>query len=413
MRPTKRKILIVALHYSPDFVGVPKFNTELAEALRLRGHDVEVVTGLPHYPAWRVPPSHARSAWRREVIEGVPVFRTPLYVPRTPGGVRRILHLFSFGAASMILAPYRAVRFRPDLVFTVGPTLLSAAAALVAAKFASGKSWLHIQDFEVDAAFELGMLRGRTARTIALGVEAWLLKAFDRVSSISPNMVALLERKGVAKTRAVEFRNWVNVAAVRVLDGVNTRYRKDLDISPGAFVALYSGNMAAKQGLERLAEVAALVEKDSPGIIFLFCGGGPFRAELERLCDGRTNVRFLDLQPTERLTELFGTANVHLLPQRAEAADLVLPSKLTGMLASGRPVIAMAQPNTSLAAELAGCGVAVEPSAIAMADALRALEADPVACKDLGCQARLVAEQRWDATAIIDGFECAVEALCP
>ncbi len=73
--------------------------------------------------------------------------------------------------------------------------------------------------------------------------------------------------------------------------------------------------------------------------MFVFCGNGAGRDALVALCAGLSNVRFLDLQPVERLSELLAMADIHLLPQRADAADLVMPFKLTGMLASGRPVV--------------------------------------------------------------------------
>ncbi len=408
---TARRILVVCVHYAPDFVGAPKYNTEFCALLAARGHDVEVVTGLPHYPAWLIPSTHRRAAWKLEWIDGVKVWRTPLYVPRNPSGLKRIIHSASFGLAATFLAGWRAIRFRPDIVFTVAPTLLSAPAALAGARVSGATTWMHVQDFEIDAAFELGLLKGKQSRRLALGSETWLLRQFDRVSTISRNMMQLLSSKGVPEDRIVELRNWVDVEAVKVWPSTATRYRVDLDIPPTAIVALYSGNMAGKQGLERLAEVATMLEAEMPELVFLLCGNGSFRAELETLCASLKNVRFLDLQPFELLPELLGTADIHLLPQRAEAADLVLPSKLTGILASGRPVVAMAQPGTSLADEVAGCGIAVEPDAESMAAGIRTLAMDPALRATLGQSSREAAERRWHVAAIIDNFELELERL--
>ncbi len=87
---------------------------------------------------------------------------------------------------------------------------------------------------------------------------------------------------------------------------------------------------------------------------FLFCGDGAFRPQLETLVAGRPNVTLLPLQPLDRLNDLLNAADIHLLPQRAGAADLVMPSRLTGMLSSGRPVIATADPGTQVALVVAG-----------------------------------------------------------
>lgn len=404
-RAAKLRVLIVALNYAPELVGCAKYTSELAEELVDRGHEVQVITTPPYYPAWSIAPGYSGARWCRGGLNRVTVHRTPLYVPANPTGIRRVAHLASFGAAAFPTAVGVALQFKPHLVFAVAPTLASAGAALAATKSAGASSWLHVQDFEVDAAFELGLLDNRTVRSVALGLEGSLLRRFDRVSSISPAMVDRLKLKGVAETDAVEFRNWVDVDAVQVFASSNTRYRQELGIQEGRIVALYSGNMAGKQGLEALGEVAVALRSARAPVSLLLCGDGPARPSLEAACAGLDSVHFLPLQPSKRLPELLGTADIHLLPQRPEAADLVLPSKLTGMLASGRPVVTMAAPDTGLALEIEGCGIAVAPNAEAMTQAVQKLAADPELRRILGAAGRRRAETRWRKSAIISGFE--------
>lgn len=407
----RARVLVVALNYAPEVVGCAKYTTELVEDLTARGHQVEVVAAPPYYPDWRISPGYNGAAWRRETVNGVPVHRTPLYVPPKPTGMKRLAHLASFGAAALPSAVAVARRFRPDLVFAVAPALSSAVAALAAARVSGAKSWLHIQDFEVDAAFDLGILKQRQARDAALWGERSLLRRFDRVSTISPQMVRRLDEKGVAAERVREFRNWVDVDATRVFASPNTRYRQELGIAPDRVVALYSGNMAGKQGLEMIAEAARKLDASGAPVTFVLCGGGPARGPLEAACQGLADVRFLDLQPVERLPELLGTADIHLLPQRPEAADLVMPSKLMGMLASGRAIVAMADPGTGIATEIADCGRAISATGEALAEAIATLAADPDRRRALGAAGRLRAEQRWRQSSVIDGFEGDMLAL--
>jgi len=142
-------------------------------------------------------------------------------------------------------------------------------------------------------------------------------------------------------------------------------------------VALYSGNMGEKQGLEIVVEAARILESDAPNIRFVLCGEGAAKVRMQALAADLSNVLWLPLQPLARLNELLNFVDIHLLPQRADAADLVMPSKLTGMLASGRPVLATAHAGTELAGVVAGCGVVVEPGNVqAFVDALRQLAAD-------------------------------------
>lgn len=133
---------------------------------------------------------------------------------------------------------------------------------------------------------------------------------------------------------------------------------------------------------------------------------------LERECSGLENVRFLDLQPLERLGELLSMADIHLLPQRADAADLVMPSKLTGMLASGRPVVATAIEGTELAKVVAGCGLVVPPATpMLFADAIKRLVNDAGLRAGLGAAGRKYAEDFLDKGAVLSQFELNIKQL--
>jgi colanic acid biosynthesis glycosyl transferase WcaI len=205
----------------------------------------------------------------------------------------------------------------------------------------------------------------------------------------------------------------------------NDDYRAELGIAPDAVVALYSGNMGGKQGLELLAEVAKVIAARAPlpqntpvggppsgRLVFVFCGNGAGRADLVQRCQGLGNVQFLDLQPAARLPDLLAMADIHLLPQRADAADLVMPSKLTGMLASARPVVATAHPGTELAHVVQACGVVVPPEdPQAFADALLLLAADPDLRQRLGAAGFLYAQAHLDKEAVLARFEADLQGL--
>ena len=120
-------------------------------------------------------------------------------------------------------------------------------------------------------------------------------------------------------------------------------------------------------------------------------------------------MRFLPLQPAERFPALLQLADIHLLPQRAGAADVVMPSKLLAMLASGRPVLATAEAHTSLAAAITGadpCGLVTTPGdAEALAAAVGALAESPALRAAMGAAARQLALNEWDREAVLTRFE--------
>jgi colanic acid biosynthesis glycosyl transferase WcaI len=360
------RILIYGLNYAPELTGIGKYTGEMAAWLAEQGHEIRVVAAPPYYPAWRVRDDYRGDWYRTEQAPGQPtVYRTPLYVPEQPTGLKRILHLMSFMLGSFPVM-LRETFWQPHIVFTVEPTFFCAPLTLFVARSAGAVSWLHVQDFEVDAAFELGLLPAQgPIHDAALRIERFITFAFDRISGISSRMVERARAKGIPENRAVLFPNWVDVDNIYPFEPEENRtniIRRELALEvPGIekkTILLYSGNMGAKQGLESLAPLAESFS-DDPRVHFLFCGDGAFRKRLESLVAHHPNVTMLPLQPRNRLNDLLNAADIHLLPQRASAADLVMPSRLSAMLSSGRPVVATAHPGTQVAMVVEGRGLVV------------------------------------------------------
>jgi len=407
------RILIYGLNYAPELTGIGKYTGEMAVWLAERGHEVHVVTAPPYYPAWRIREDYRGTWYRTERAPGQPlVHRTPLYVPEKPTGIKRIVHLVSFMLGSLPVM-VREMFWHPDVVFTVEPTFFCAPLTLFIGKSAGAACWLHVQDFEVDAAFELGLLPAQgPVHDGALRIEKFFTFAFDRVSGISSRMVDRALAKGIPAGHVVLFPNWVDVDTIYPLDPVANRsnsFRRELASRiPGIedkIILLYSGNMGAKQGLELLAPLAHSFVADSR-VHFVFCGDGAFRSRLEALVSGHPNVTLLPLQPLDRLNDLLNSADIHLLPQRASAADLVMPSRLSAMLASGRPVIATAHPGTQVAQVVEDRGLAIpaEDDAALRAAVLLLVEDEDLRLH-LGRAAREYAVAHLGKQQVLDQFE--------
>lgn len=394
------KILIYSANFAPEPVGIGKYSGEMAAWLAAQGHEVRVVAAPPYYPAWALGEGYA--AWppyRREQWQGVDVWRAPLWVPRSPSGLTRVLHLLTFAVSSLPVMLWQAL-WRPDVVMTVAPALLCAPTGWLVARLCGAKAWLHIQDFEVDVAFQMGMLKGALFKKIVLYTERRLLRKFDSVSSISLRMLEKLREKGVAEEKIRFFPNWVDIAHIYPLVEPS-EYRAELAIEQGVKVVLFSGTMGSKQGLMVIPDAARQLahRKD---IIFVVCGNGVHKQHLEAASAGLTNVRFLPLQPFERLGQLLGLADIHLLPQSPEAADLVLPSKLSGMLASGHAVIATCSENTEIAKVVSLCGLVVAPEdGIQLANAIEKLIDDDEKRLKLGVEARHYAKANFEKNGVL------------
>jgi len=396
------RILILGINYAPELTATGKYTGEMAEWLAEKGHEVRVVTAPPYYPGWRVGPGYSGMRYRREWIAGVSVWRCPLWVPRCPSGWKRLVHLGSFALFSFPIV-LRNLYWRPRIIWVVEPPLFCAPVAWIAARLCGAKCWLHVQDFEVDAAFDLGLLPARFWGWVK-AVERVVMQRFDRVSTISQRMLDRVAGKGVAEENRVFFPNWVDTGTIYPLDRPSV-LRSDLGIPQDKVVVLYAGNMGEKQGLEIILDVARRLERDR-GIQFVLCGDGGVRPRLEKMAAGLRNIRWLPLQPFERLNDLLNLADIHLLPQRAGVADLVMPSKLTGMLASGRPVIATAPGETEVANVVGQAGVVVPPGDVgAFVDALQLLASHPERRVELGTAGRRYAERELAKDVVLGKFE--------
>ena len=149
------RLAIIGINYAPEEIGIARYTTDMAVWLAARGHGVEAIAGKPYYPQWSVYPAWRGGGWRHGVEQGVTVTRCPLYVPARPGGLKRVIHLASFGLSALL--PVLQLRLRPreqrpQVVLCVVPALLSVPVAWVAARLLGARLWIHVQDFEVEAA---------------------------------------------------------------------------------------------------------------------------------------------------------------------------------------------------------------------------------------------------------------------
>ena len=349
MRCAELKVLVYGINYSPELTGIGKYTGDMGPWLVGRGAQVKIVTAPPYYPDWAMSFDY-RNRFVREAINGVDVIRCPLYVPRSPTAFTRLLHLLSFSVTSILPMLFQ-IFWRPNVIIVIAPSILCAPTGLLVAALCGAKTVLHIQDYELDAMFGLNMMKntgGRMMR-LATSVERWLLRRFDRVSTISFSMMRRAQEKGVDESKIMHTPNWVDTDFVAPsISGA--RYRALFGFTPDHKIVLYSGNIGEKQGLSMVLEAAALYMSNSQ-VQFMIVGNGVQREELVGLSEKLklTNVHFSNLVPYEDLPDLLAMADVHLVVQRKGAADVVLPSKLASILALGGHALITAEQDTELA----------------------------------------------------------------
>lgn len=360
------KVLLYGINYSPELTGIGKYSGEMAQWMAAQGHEVRVVTAPPYYPDWQVWQGYRSYCFSKRLESNVTVIRCPVYVPSRPTAIKRLLHLTSFSFSSSF-ALFSQLHWKPDLIINVAPTLFCTPQTILFSKLSGAKSVLHIQDYEVDAFFGLSIKKSDRLKSFAFAMERILLNSFDRVSTISSGMLRRAEKKGVAKEKLCFFPNWSETNRFSNISR-NDELLTRLGVDPSKKILLYSGNIGEKQGLEIVLDAAEAMaaRKD---VTFLIVGEGAGKARLmeSSLKRSLSNVIFAPLQPYEDLPALLASANCHLVIQRRGAADAVLPSKLTNILAVGGNSLITADPDTTLGllcSEHPGIAALVEPESV-------------------------------------------------
>lgn len=400
------RILVYGINYSPELTGIGKYTGEMVEWMAREGHDVRVITAPPYYPQWKV--GERYSAWRYRREEGdATVWRCPLYVPKQPSTLKRLLHLGSFALSSFF--PLMAQRrWKPDRIIGVVPTLFCTPGMRLLAKLSGARTLLHIQDYEVDAMLGLGLAgNGKTGKVaqLATAFERSGLHNVDNVSTISRSMMNKAQAKGVAAEKMIFFPNWSEVARFqKVNEDEVISLRQQLGLPDDKKIILYSGNIGEKQGLENV--IAAAEQLREQPLVFAIVGQGGGKARLEKMARerGLRNVLFFPLQPYEALPALLKMGDCHLVVQKRGAADAVLPSKLTNILAVGGNAVITAEPETELGQlcdSFAGIAVCVEPESV---DALVAGIAQALAMPKNNTVAREYAERTLDKENVLRQF---------
>jgi colanic acid biosynthesis glycosyl transferase WcaI len=367
------RIAIVSINYSPERTGISVYSTGMAEFLAAQGHDVHVYTGFPYYPEWSKRSEDRGRGFARETLRRVALHRCYLYVPSRPSTIKRIVHELSFTVSASLAYLFGP---RADITIIVSPPLSIGVPVGVMARLKRSASVFHVQDLQPDAAVNLGMLRHGLITRLLFRLEKLTYSIVDRVSTISEAMRQKIEAKGVAAEKTIIFRNWANLDLVAPLPPAQSlRSEWGLD---GKFVLLYAGNMGVKQGLDTLVALAKQLEED-PQIALVIVGDGGEKPALMRLSAalGASNVQFRPSVAREQISRMLATADISLIPQRPDVADLVLPSKLCNIVSSRRAVLAVAPSDSELAQIVSSnrCGLVVTPGNLPMmVNAVRSLK---------------------------------------
>jgi glycosyltransferase involved in cell wall biosynthesis len=396
----KLKISFLSQYFFPELISTGQLLTELAEDLVNQGCSVIVVAGQPtYYESSRVPPEMAHRG-----IKILRVGNTQLEKNSVAG---KILNSTTF----FLGAIRRSLILSEDTVILVvtNPPILPFVPYLLS--FLRKQKYVClIHDVYPDIAVRLGYLRKK-------GVFYWLWERMNRKMMHGAAAVIVLGRDMEEKIREKMDRsewgkirmipNWSDEDAVRPIEKGENPFLQEIGLSPSTFIVQYSGNMGLSHGMETIIEAASRLQ-DIP-VRFLFIGGGGKREKIGKMVAefGLENVLFLPYQPKEKLQYSLSCSDVSLVSLDEGVEGLSVPSKYYGILASGRPVIALMAERSEVAMSIreSGCGYVVPPgNPDALAERIRYLFDHPDAVREMGKKARQSLERNYSRRVVAEQY---------
>jgi len=404
-------ILIMGMNYHPEEIGIGPFTTELSNYLARKGHKVTVVTAFPHYPEWKVYPGYRGNLFVKEMQQEVMVLRVYTYIPKTSSRIKRILYDVSLSCTSLISA--LCVQ-RPDLIICICPPLLLGLSGLALSKVRGIPFLFHIQDLNIEAAIQVGMLNNPILLRYLYKLEKRIYDEAAGISVIAHGITKNLLSKGVPKSKIYELPNWADSERLHPQSS-DVAFRKQLGLSPKSVLVMYAGNLGNKQGLETLIDAAALL-KDRQEIRFAICGDGTARKALKERANhlGVASIQFLGILHGSVMPSAFSAADIFIITQKKEVVEFCLPSKLLSYSAVARPIIAAVNLRSETASWInkANAGLVVPPeNPEALAEAILYLASKRDLRTSLGENAREHVVENFSRGNILPRFEEVIQTL--
>ena len=329
------RILLITTNYWPEPTGIAIYTTDLSENLKEKGHQVSVLTSLPHYPWWRVPVEFSHLCEGITSHSGVEVIRAKHFVPPKMNALLRMRFEISlWWNLRRVSKGLMGKEF--DVVIACMPTVAAGIMGKRISKRLGVPFGLIVQDLSGAGAKQSGLRGGALISKIAHAVEGRALHAADSLVVVSPAMKDLVISLGVESKRINQILNY---SAKTIASEDKTSARRKFGWATEDFIVIHTGNMGAKQDLENVVRAANTLIGETKIKIYLV-GHGNQEDNLKALCLGKSNIAVMPAVSDEYYSALLSAADLLLVNERSTQMEMSLPSKLTSYLYSERPVLA-------------------------------------------------------------------------
>lgn len=385
------RILVVTSYYRPDGGAAAALFPPLCEGLARLGHEVTVLTSVPHYPSGRVPVDHRVRHVKRSSEKGVHVIRVPL-----PSIDRSKLPLRMFQFLSFqIISTIAGFNQKYDIFLTHSPALEEWLPFAYFSVFRRKPAVYSVHDLYPDGGIKLGIFRYKPIAWLVGALEKFCLRRADKVRVLSQSFIHNIQAKGVPESKLQLIYDWIEIDGFKPIPRHNPFAIEHNLVDK--FVVMYAGNLGSIQGLESVLEAAEIL-KGNIRIHFVFVGDGGARESLISNAKqlGISNVQFIPYQPRERMPEVLATADTSLVTLRKGTGFGALPSKTFSILASERPIIASVDPgsDTWSIVERSRAGICIPPEEPPrLVESILKLETNPELCNKFGENGRKYVQQ--------------------
>ncbi|HEY2469956.1 MAG TPA: glycosyltransferase family 4 protein [Terracidiphilus sp.] len=398
------RILLLTTYFRPDVGANAAIMSKLADEFVAKGHQVTVLSSIPHYDSNRVWPEYAGKLVCSERADAMQVYRVYTHVAQKKDNVAQ--RLMSYASFSLLALLRGATLSKQDVMLVPSPPLSNGVIADLIGRLRGIPFVYNVQDIWPDVAVRAGVLKSPTAIQRLERMERYVYRRSAGITVISDGFRRNLLAKGVPDEKISVISNFVDVDFITPQPKEN-EFSRNQGLND-KFVVMFAGNMGFSQGLETVLDAAKLLDH-VPSIEFLMVGNGASCSQAQTYLGelGLKNVRFLPFQPREDLPAMYGAADVCLVPLRRGFTAESVPSKVFTIMAAGRPAIAAVDPGSETwkLLERTNCGICVESeNPRALADAVLCYYRDPQARLNAGLNARRCVETEFQPGEIAEQY---------
>lgn len=334
------KILIINQHFYPEVAATGQLLLDLCEDLVRAGYRVKVITGNPNADL-----NGKNKILKRENYKGIEILRLKNTTFDKYKMTGRILNYLTFHFSVFFQILFYE---RPDLVLVLSTPPFISFYGLILKTLKKVKTIYIVQDLFPDLVVELGKIKNKYFIDILESFSKCIIRRMDRVVVVGEFMKRKIKRdilQGMDSEHIITIHNWADGEKIKVMRGEKEKNPVKAEWGlEGKFIVLYSGNIGDLHEFDTIISAAEdLGEQGWEKICFVFIGEGIKKEYIKRKVKekGLNNVLFFPFQPREVLKYSLGLADVSLVTLKKGFEGMVVPSKIYGILASGRPVIAV------------------------------------------------------------------------